>query len=176
MKKTFAPVLTAAIVGLVFVGLAIAEPSFGTHASEHCINTDMKGPPPMDIHSPHMPFFLKGIKLTTEQEDKIFELMHAEVPKMRARMRAQREYRQDLMILIQSNKFEEKKARKIADKLAKIEGENALAKAHVDNSIMNLLTEKQREQVMKNKREIRPGHVRSMPTTHHNENLKHIAI
>jgi Spy/CpxP family protein refolding chaperone len=176
MKRTLTPLLTATILSLTFVGAAIAKPPFGTNKPHHCVKADMKGHKSMDMKHPHKPFFLKGIELTSEQEDKIFALTHAEVPEMRTRMKAQRELRQDLMILIQSNKFDENKARKIADKLANIERENALSKARLDNSIMNLLTPEQREQVSKNKKQMRYGQARPMPTAFYNESLQSIAI
>jgi Spy/CpxP family protein refolding chaperone len=183
MKLTLKPLfaatfLTAGILGLAFVNVAIAESNFGPRDAQHCIKAEMKGHRPMDMETAPEPYFLKGIQLTGEQEDKVFALTHAEVPKMRARIKAQRDLRQDLMILIQSNKFDENKARKIADQLANIEKENALAKAHLDNNIMKLLSPEQLEQVIQNKREIKPGQVRAKPSVFHqtNSNFKSTLI
>lgn len=177
MNKTLTPLIAAVILSLTIGSVAIAEPTDGNKKPPHCEKTEMKGHHPMNMGFPHKPFFLKGIELTAEQEDKIFELTHAEAPKLRARMKAQQDLRQDLIIMIQTNNFDENKARKIADKLAKIESENTLAKAHIDNSLMNLLTPEQREKVIKNKKEFRLGHNRATPTAHHQRFVgKHTVI
>jgi len=105
-------------------------------------------PPPMmgPGHDP-VPPYLRGIALTAEQRDRIFEIMHAQAPALRTRERDLRQARDALMKLSLSGDFDDIRAKLLADSAARVMSEMSLARAHVDNRIYRLLTPDQRKQV-----------------------------
>jgi Spy/CpxP family protein refolding chaperone len=111
--------------------------------------------PPADMLPPMMmgpgreptPPFLHGVILTEEQRDKMFELMHAQVPTQRAREKELRQSHEALLKLSLSSEFDEGKARSLADAGAKAMAEIALARARLDQKVYSLLTAEQRKQI-----------------------------
>lgn len=105
-------------------------------------------PPPMSgpRHEP-MPPFLRGVTLTDEQRDRIFEIMHAQVPSLRAREKEMQQAGEALMKLPLAAEFDDIKAKSLADAIARATADIALSRARNDAKIYRLLTPEQRKQV-----------------------------
>jgi Spy/CpxP family protein refolding chaperone len=105
-------------------------------------------PPPMmgPGHEP-MPPFLHGVTLTDEQRDKMFEIMYAQIPALRARERELRLSHESLTRLSRSSEFDDVKAKALADAGARAMAEIALTRARLDHKVYRLLTPEQRKQI-----------------------------
>lgn len=97
--------------------------------------------------TPGIPPYLRGIKLTETQEDKIFTLMHEQIPAFREQGKQRHKTMNELRALENAEKFDEAKAQQLAEKLAAIEKEAVLTRARNDYKIFSLLTPEQRQQV-----------------------------
>ena len=62
-------------------------------------------PPPFTIDANFMPPFLRELKLTEAQQDKIFELLHSQEPGMRERHKAVRKAAEELNQLAASEHY-----------------------------------------------------------------------
>ncbi|MBI4996321.1 MAG: Spy/CpxP family protein refolding chaperone [Rhodocyclales bacterium] len=107
----------------------------------------MPPPPMMGPGREPMPPFLHDVVLTEEQRDKLFEIMHAQMPAMRAREKELRQSHEALHKLSQNSEFDDVKARALADAGARALAEIALTRARVDHKIYRLLTPEQRKQI-----------------------------
>lgn len=159
MKSLLKPLLAATILSLTMASVATAKPNQDHDKPHHCSQKDERGHHKDMMHSGHHPHFLRGINLTDAQKDKIFELKHAEVPKMREHMKARHQLKKELMQL--SDQYSEEKAKAIANKLATIERDSVLARAHHHQQVLNLLTPEQRKQVAENKEKFKRHHEKS---------------
>jgi periplasmic protein CpxP/Spy len=108
-------------------------------------------PPPMMMHGgpdhEPLPPFLHGIKLTDAQLDKLFEIMHAQAPNLRAREKELQQTREGLIKLSQSNEFDDAKAKLLSDAAGRAMAEIGLLHARTDYQIFRLLTTEQRKQI-----------------------------
>lgn len=117
----------------------------------------MTGMPGMAAH-PHMcghgmrpeggmeplPPFLREANLDEAQRDKIFLIMHAQVPQLREQEKARFKARQALAELGMSGQYSDAKAKAIADTLARATAEIELIRARSDSQVMAVLTPEQR--------------------------------
>ena len=151
MRTTFKTLLATACITLAATGIAVAEQGAHGEKSGYCA----KGGHDKRHHAggPEFgqPRFLHGIALTFEQEDKIFALNYAEVPKVREQIKQRHALHQELRQVSQAPQFDESKAKVITDKLANLEKEGALNRARTENKVLAVLTPEQREQALKNK-------------------------
>ncbi|MBI5784489.1 MAG: Spy/CpxP family protein refolding chaperone [Rhodocyclales bacterium] len=109
---------------------------------------DMPPPPPMLAPGREpMPPFLRGITLTEEQRDKVFEIMHAQIPSLRTREKELRQSREGLIKLSLSGEFDDLKAKALADAGARAMAEVVLTRARLDHKVYRLLTAEQRKQL-----------------------------
>jgi Spy/CpxP family protein refolding chaperone len=107
-------------------------------------------PPPMMMMGPGrepMPPFLYGVSLTEEQRDKLFDLMHAQIPALRAREKELRQSHEALLRLSLSGEFDDLKAKSLAEAGARALAEIALTRARLDHKVYRLLTAEQRQQL-----------------------------
>lgn len=106
------------------------------------------GPPPMMApgHDP-VPPYLHGVTLTDEQGDKIFEIMHAQVPALRTHQNELRRALDSLRRLALTTEFDDIKAKALADAAARAKSEIVLMQARTDHKIFRLLTAEQRKLV-----------------------------
>lgn len=151
MKSKLNTLLAAAFITIAATGIAVAEHGDNGDKANHCTKghhgtRHHAGGP--EFGQPH---YLRGIALSSEQEDKIFALHHAEVPKVREQMKQRHALHQELRLVSQAAQFDESKAKAIADKLANLEKDGALNRARTENKVLSLLTPEQREQALKNK-------------------------
>lgn len=98
------------------------------------------------MHSGHM---LRGLDLTQEQRDKLFELRHAQAPKVRELGKTLRTSRKELRELSMSDSFDEAKAKQLADSASQAGAEMALLRAQLQNETFKVLTPEQREKLAK---------------------------
>jgi Spy/CpxP family protein refolding chaperone len=94
-----------------------------------------------------MPPHLHGLNLTEAQQDKVFEIMHAQAPVMRDKAKALRKAESDLRALTAAPDYSEAKARSLADEAAKAMAEMTLARAKADRQVFDVLTPEQRKQL-----------------------------
>ena len=105
-------------------------------------------PPPMagPRHEP-MPPFLRGVTLTEQQRDKIFEIVYEQLPAIRTREKEMQQAGEALMKLPLAAEFDDIKAKALADTIARATADIALNRARTDAKIYRLLTPEQRKQV-----------------------------
>jgi Spy/CpxP family protein refolding chaperone len=104
-------------------------------------------PPDVVMGGSVLPPHLCALSLTEAQQDKIFEIQHAQVPVMREKGKALRRAESDLRALTAGPDYSEAKARALADSAAKAMTEMTLARVKVDRQIFELLAPEQRKQL-----------------------------
>jgi protein CpxP len=110
-----------------------------------------------------MPPFLHGIELTEAQRDAIFSILHAEAPAVRERMKAVHKAHEALHALTMSGKYDEARAKELAETAADNMAVLSLLRSRSESRIYALLTPEQRKAVneTKNKFGPHPGNARS---------------
>ena len=93
----------------------------------------------------HGPRFLRGLDLTEAQQDKVFDLMHAQAPAARAKFKELREARSNLEALVRSPAYDEARVRSLTDKAAAAMADLARMHARTEHQIYQLLTPEQRQ-------------------------------
>ena len=93
------------------------------------------------------PRAMRGLDLSEEQRDKVFELRHAAAPKFREQGKVLREARRELRALSMSDGYDEAKAAVIGERAAKAMSEMATLHARNANAFWKLLTPEQREKL-----------------------------
>ncbi|MGE5385062.1 MAG: Spy/CpxP family protein refolding chaperone [Betaproteobacteria bacterium] len=108
-------------------------------------------PPP---HHGAMPFegpghhgMFRGIKLSEEQQDKLFSIMHAAAPTMHEQMKALRKAQEELRTLARAPRFDEAAAQRQADTIARATAELAMLRVRTERQGYELLTPEQRKQL-----------------------------
>ena len=91
--------------------------------------------------------FLRGLDLSDEQRDRIFEIRHAAAPKMREQAKTLRETRGEFAKLALSADYDEAKVKALADRNAQAISEMAQLRARNMNEIYQVLTPEQRTKV-----------------------------
>lgn len=94
-----------------------------------------------------MPGFLRGLALNEVQRDEIFTIMHDKVPMIRQKMKSLHASQEALRTLAFSGRFDEARARTLAESAAKDMAELAMLNARADQMIYTLLTSEQRKQL-----------------------------
>ena len=113
-------------------GSPMASPPFGM----------LPGGPPLDM----MPPFMRGVKLTDEQYDKMFALMHEQIPIVREKLKAASKAREELHRMAGADHFDADKARALAETNAQAMAQVMLKHAELDAKLRMLLTPEQRKQ------------------------------
>lgn len=91
--------------------------------------------------------FLRGLDLTDQQRDKIFEIRHAAAPKMREQAKALRGTRGEFSKLALSSDYDAAKVKALADRNAQAISEMAQLRAQSMNEIYKVLTPEQQAKV-----------------------------
>ena len=104
-------------------------------------------PPPFPIDANFMPPFLRDLKLTEAQQDKVFELMHSQMPTMRAQLKAVRKIAEELNRQTLSDHYNPAEVKALADKLASAISDMVVMHTAADAKFRALLTPEQRKQV-----------------------------
>lgn len=95
---------------------------------------------------PPLPF-LRGIELTEEQQDKVFELTTANLATERARYKAARKAMEELHRLAASGAFDAARARELAATHSQAMGDLLVLRAETEAKVRALLTPEQRRQL-----------------------------
>ena len=91
--------------------------------------------------------FLRGLKLSEEQRDKIFAIHYAQMPEAREQRKAIEHARRDLHQMVASGQYDEARARSLTESLGRAVAREAQLRAQADAKIMQVLTPEQRKQV-----------------------------
>jgi protein CpxP len=92
-----------------------------------------------------LPPHLKALHLSEAQQDKIFAIMHTAAPQAREQIKALRKAHAALRELATSAKYDDGKAKALADALARSVSEGALLHARTHHQLYEVLTPEQRE-------------------------------
>lgn len=136
----------------------------GAHASSKFRHEafGMRGVPP----------HLAALNLSEAQQDKIFELMHAQMPKARQADKQRHQLMGELNKLSNAVSYDEIKVKQISDRLAAIEKETLLNRAAKDHEIYQILTPEQRKQLDAVKLSHEEGFGKSRFEKHHSHTKK----
>jgi len=85
--------------------------------------------------------------LSEDQQDKLFEILHAAAPALREQARAAFKARESLRNLSQSSGYSEAAATAIARTAAEAETQLSMLRARIDHDIYSLLTPEQRDKL-----------------------------
>jgi len=92
-------------------------------------------------------FFLRGLKLTEEQRDKIFAIKYAQMPQEREQRKAIEHARRDLHQMVASGQYDEARARTLTEALGRAVARSAQLRVQAGAKIMEVLTPEQRKQI-----------------------------
>jgi Spy/CpxP family protein refolding chaperone len=100
---------------------------------------------------PGRPPFFHGIELSEAQEDKVFTILHAEVPYLREQGKAAAKAREALRALATADKYDDAKAAALAKDAANAEANIALQHVRTQQKLLAVLTLEQRKQQVDDK-------------------------
>lgn len=169
MKTLLKPLFVALGIASLVPALALAQPS-PDEKNGGCGKME----PPEHLGHPEagmmpgvpMPPFLHGIELTEAQRDEIFTILHAEAPAVRERMKAVHKAHEALHALTMSGKYDEAKAKELAETAADNMAVLSLLRSRSESRIHSLLTPEQRKRIneTKGKAGPHPANDRSVKT------------
>ncbi len=147
---------------LLLAGLAAPFAAVAAHPG-HAKNDapSRHGAPGCDIGSPPpppfgaaltpgdapLPPFLHGLKLSEEQRDRIFAIQYEQMPRLRENAKAARKAMEELRSLAFSGKFDDEKAKALAETGARALVETTLLHSRADQQMIALLSAEQRQQM-----------------------------
>lgn len=102
------------------------------------------GPGP-EMGMPPLPHMLRRLDLSEAQRDKVFELLHAQAPRLRDQAKSLRQARTELQTLSRSEDFDAKRAQELSQSAASTLAAMALERARMENQVFKLLTPEQRQ-------------------------------
>lgn len=159
LKTTLA---TAALV--ILPALAIAQPPAAPDGpfspkSGACQRGDHEGGPRHQAGGRHDqgPHWLRGLNLTEQQRDQVFELMHKEAPARYSAAKQARAQHDALQKLAAAERFNEGEAKKLADTIGKAHADMTLQRLKTERQILALLTPEQRQQAANSPQRSQPG-------------------
>jgi len=93
------------------------------------------------------PPFLRDLKLTDDQQDKVFAILHAAAPALRDQSKALRKARDALRELAKNARYDDTNAVSLAQAQGKAEGQMALLRTRMEHDLFSILTPEQTAQV-----------------------------
>ena len=145
VRKHLANFLVASSIGLGLAPLAAnAQPAAHPTGGEG-----------MGHHRGHAMMGLRGLNLTEAQRDQVFKIHHEQEPAMHEQMKKVQRSREDLRQLAMADRFDEARARQIADTQAKALANLAVMRAQTMSRIREILTPEQRQRLDQQGRERR---------------------
>lgn len=87
----------------------------------------------------------RGLDLSEEQRDKLFELMHAQAPVMREHAKTARAAQRELRDLARAETFDAERAKALAEASAQAKSEMAQLRARNQHAVLQILTPEQRQ-------------------------------
>jgi periplasmic protein CpxP/Spy len=103
------------------------------------------------------PRFLAGLKLTDDQQDKVFAIVYAAAPALREQTKALRKAHEALHDINMSPQYDENRVKGLADSAAKAESQMTVLRVRTEHDIYALLTPEQKKQLEEGHREHGPG-------------------
>jgi len=94
---------------------------------------------------------LHRLDLSEAQQDKIFDIMHAQAPAMREQMKSLRNSEKELQALKATPDYSEAKARQLVDQIAKQRADMEMSRLQAERKVMDILTPEQRKQLAETK-------------------------
>lgn len=184
---TLRPLLLASLLGLAAPWAALAdapaappaEHGIDGHGPDHGMgecpmhggefHPGMMGGGMMHGHGPFdgedgMSPMLHRLHLTEVQQDKVFNILHAQAPQARELRKAERAAHRGLHELMMSGAYDDAKAKKLADQLGKAEADATLLHARTHHQILEVLTAEQREMLARH-----GAHHDGEPGEHHHD-------
>ena len=135
----------------------LAAPPPGADHDSRCAGPDFqgfRGPPPGPERGPFPgmglggpPPFLSGLKLTDDQQDKVFAIVYAAAPAMREQAKALRKAHEALRDINESPQYDETRVKGLAETAAKADSQLTVLRARTEHQIYALLTPEQRKQL-----------------------------
>jgi protein CpxP len=147
---------TLALTGPL-TGFAAPPPGVDGGHDGRCARPDFqgfRGPPPgpelglfpgAGLGGP--PPFLAGLKLTDDQQDKVFAIVYAAAPAMREQAKALRKAHEALRDINESPQYDETRVKGLAETAAKADSQLTVLRARTEHQIYALLTPEQRKQL-----------------------------
>lgn len=116
------------------------------------------GPPPFfgGAEEGRLPF-LHGIELNEQQEDKLFALMHAQVPVLRDQHKIVAKSHEALHALAMSGKYDDAKAVALTQAAAQAMATITLTQVRTEQQVLALLTPQQRQMVEQREQRMMAG-------------------
>jgi Spy/CpxP family protein refolding chaperone len=108
----------------------------------------------MRHHGPMMQ--LRGLDLTEAQRDQVFKLFHEQAPAVHEQMKQVRRSQEELRKLAAAERFDDTRARQLADAQAKAFSTLAVMRAQTMHRVREILTPEQRAK-LEQRGERRPG-------------------
>ncbi|CAJ0700714.1 hypothetical protein LMG18102_03286 [Ralstonia mannitolilytica] len=91
--------------------------------------------------------FLRGLKLTEAQRDKVFAIEYAQMPEAREQRKAIAQAHRELHQMVVSGQYDEARARALTETLGRAVAREAQLRAQASAKIMQVLTPEQRKQI-----------------------------
>ena len=150
--------------------LAAAQPAEGPNGPGNC-EAGFHGGPPRPPGPPGPPMgpgfgafdgdrefdrpapFLMALRLSEDQQDKVFAITHAAAPALRDQMKAVRKARDELRAMVQAPQFNDGNAAALAQTEGHAESQLALLRTRLEHDVYAVLTPDQRAQVSAHERE-----------------------
>lgn len=140
------------VVASVALAIPLSAAAFGGNGGKGSCGMDAHGGPGHQMMGGNsLPQHLRSLNLNDAQQDKVFEIMHAQAPAMREKAKSLRAAESDLRALSAAPDFSEAKAAALADSAAKAMSELSLARAKADRQVYEVLTPEQRKQLAESK-------------------------
>jgi len=111
----------------------------------------------MGHHRGHAMMGLRGLNLTEAQRDQVFKIHHDQASAVHEQMKVVERSRQDLRQLAMADRFDEARARQIADTQAKALANLAVMRAQTMARVREILTPEQRQQLDQARARRAPG-------------------
>lgn len=148
LKKSSLARASLVVVSLVALGsISTSLSASPEDRGDHCERGRFEG------HHRHpggiapLPHLLHQLGLSDAQKDKAFNITYAQMPQMRENHMQHEKLIEELIVTSQAEQFDDKKAQAIADKLAAVEKQIALAHARTDAKLYALLTPEQKDKL-----------------------------
>jgi Spy/CpxP family protein refolding chaperone len=146
MKKRTAVItlLVSGVIALATVGAVSASPGDRCGGQHTAFGGPMGHGGGKQIHR-----MMERLDLSDEQRDQIFDIMYAQMPTARDKMKELRAGRQALRELAMSPELDEAKVRELADAQSKIMADMVVMRSQTMNKVYKVLTPEQREEAAK---------------------------
>lgn len=149
--------------GMAFVTPVLSQaaptPPEAAQRSGPAADRGMRAPGAEAPHAPGLPFFLGRVRLSEEQDDRVFALVHAQEPALRNARKTEERTHHDLLELVMSGNYDDAKAAELARAGASAAAEASLIRARIDSQVLAILTPEQRRAITERPPEFAPqGH------------------